>query len=51
MDNVSGNTGCNFGIDVRMNKTKLTNMIVSGFGQRNLIRKGEMFIKNEAPRL
>ena len=47
-DRVSNGTG-SWWIEVMPDTAKLTNVIVTGFGERyNLVREGKMFVKDEA---
>ena len=47
-DRGSNGTGSS-GIKVRLDTAKLTNVIVTGFGERcNLVRESKMFVKDEA---
>jgi len=48
--NDGGDNGASCGgIKVRTDTTKLSNIIIAGFGNgRNLVREGKMFIKHEA---
>ena len=49
VNNGSGDGGGCFGIEVRMDTSKLTNLVIAGVGDRcDLIRKGEVFIEYEA---
>ena len=44
MNDGGGNGASCGGIEVRTDKTKLSNMVIAGFGDcRNLVREGKMF--------
>jgi len=47
-DGGGNGTSC-AGIKVRMDTTKMSNVVIVGFADgRNLVREGKMFIKDEA---
>ena len=49
MNDGGGNGASCVGIKVRMDTTKLSDMVIASFGDgRNLTREGTMFIKDES---
>jgi len=49
VNSVGGNGALCGGVKVRTDTTKLSSIVIAGFGDgRNLIREGKMFIKDES---